>query len=165
MHPSCLWNITKNPVTLPHLSASPFMPTFTIHFTVSVTTLQYCGICVTAKTTCGGEETVLHISLPWCIQNMEYYNALRRFGIYSNIYPTRCIVTQFILSGNCCTCFGWNLHPSSGAQTTVYTASCTCRRQIAVRCDKYQMLQIQLYALLMMVELPAETCRAVSRYK
>jgi hypothetical protein len=26
---------------------------------------------------------------------------------YSNIYPTRCNVTQFILSGNCSTCFGW----------------------------------------------------------
>ena len=27
------------------------------------------------------------------------------------------------LSGNCSTCFGWYLHPSSGAQTTVSTAS------------------------------------------
>jgi len=35
---------------------------------------------------------------------------------YSNIYPTRCDVTQFILSGNCCTRFVWYLHPSSGAQ-------------------------------------------------
>jgi len=26
---------------------------------------------------------------------------------YTNIYPTRCNVTQFILSGNCSTCFGW----------------------------------------------------------
>ena len=42
---------------------------------------------------------------------------------YSNIYPTRCNVTQFILSGNCSTCFGWYHHPSSGAQTTVTTAS------------------------------------------
>ena len=38
-------------------------------------------------------------------------------NIYSNIYPTRCNVTQFILSGNCSKCFGWYLHPSSGAQT------------------------------------------------
>jgi len=42
---------------------------------------------------------------------------------YSNIYPTRCNVTQFILSGSFSTCFGWYLHPSSGAQTTVSTAS------------------------------------------
>ena len=34
--------------------------------------------------------------------------------------------TQFILSGNCSTCFGWYLHPSSGAQTTVSTASGIC---------------------------------------
>jgi hypothetical protein len=26
---------------------------------------------------------------------------------YSNIYPTRCNITQFILSGNCSTSFGW----------------------------------------------------------
>jgi hypothetical protein len=26
---------------------------------------------------------------------------------YSNKYPTRCNVTQFILSGNCSACFGW----------------------------------------------------------
>ena len=33
---------------------------------------------------------------------------------YSSIYPTRCNVTQFILSGNCSTCFGRYHHPSSG---------------------------------------------------
>jgi len=31
--------------------------------------------------------------------------------------------TQFILSDNCSTCFGRYYHPSSGAQTTVNTAS------------------------------------------
>jgi hypothetical protein len=35
----------------------------------------------------------------------------------------RCNVTQFILSGNCSTYSGWYCHPSSGAQTTVSTAS------------------------------------------
>ena len=30
---------------------------------------------------------------------------------------------EFILPVNCSTCFGWFLHPSSGAQTTVSTAS------------------------------------------
>ena len=29
---------------------------------------------------------------------------------YPNIYPTKCNVTQFILSGNCSTCFGLYLH-------------------------------------------------------
>jgi hypothetical protein len=40
--------------------------------------------------------------------------------------PTRCNVTQFILSGNYSTCFGWYHRPSSGAQTTVFTASGIC---------------------------------------
>jgi len=44
----------------------------------------------------------------------------------ANVYPTRCNVTQFILSGSCSTCFGWHQHPPSGAQTTVSTASGTC---------------------------------------
>jgi hypothetical protein len=48
------------------------------------------------------------------------------FLLYSNIYPTRCNVTQFILSGNCSACFRWYHHPSSGAQTTVSTASGIC---------------------------------------
>jgi len=51
---------------------------------------------------------------------------------YSNIYPTRCNFTQFILSGNCSTCFGWYLHPSSGARTTVSTASGICQTVIAI---------------------------------
>jgi hypothetical protein len=42
---------------------------------------------------------------------------------YSNICPTRCNVTQFILSGNCSTCFGWYHHQSTETQTTVSTAS------------------------------------------
>jgi len=46
---------------------------------------------------------------------------------YSYIYPTRCNVTHFILSGNCSTCFGWYLHPSSGAHAIVSTASCICQ--------------------------------------
>jgi hypothetical protein len=44
-------------------------------------------------------------------------------GKYSNIYPTRCNFTQFILSENYSTCFGWHHHPSSGAQTTASTIS------------------------------------------
>jgi len=47
-------------------------------------------------------------------------------NIYSNLYPTRCNITQFILSGNRSTCFGWYLSPSSEAQTTVSTVSGIC---------------------------------------
>ena len=63
-------------------------------------------------------------------------------GDYSNIYPTRCNVTQFILSGNYSTCFGWYHHPSSGTQTTVSTASgightvtATCRYRGRVKTE------------------------------
>ena len=42
------------------------------------------------------------------------------------LIPTRCNVTQFILSGNCSICFGWYHHPSSRAQTTVSTVSGIC---------------------------------------
>ena len=50
---------------------------------------------------------------------------------HKNIYPTRCNITQFILSRNCCTYFGWYLHTSSRAQTTVSTASGIYRNVIA----------------------------------
>ena len=33
---------------------------------------------------------------------------------------------SLFISGNCSTCFGWYLHPSSGAHTTVSTASVIC---------------------------------------
>jgi len=35
---------------------------------------------------------------------------------------------SLFVSGNCSTCFGWYLHPSSGAHTTVSTVSGTCAR-------------------------------------
>jgi len=51
---------------------------------------------------------------------------------YSNTYPTRCKITQFILSGNCSTCFGWYHHPSSGAHTNASTASGICQTVTAI---------------------------------
>ena len=53
----------------------------------------------------------------------SYVTNLLHLFYYSNIYPTRCKVIHFILSGNCSTCFKQYHHPSSGAQTTVSTAS------------------------------------------
>ena len=47
------------------------------------------------------------------------------YGKYVSKCPTRCNYTKFILSVNYSTCFGWFLHPSSGAQITVSTASGT----------------------------------------
>jgi hypothetical protein len=87
-------------------------------------------------------------------------------NMYSNIYSTICNVTQLILSGNCSTCFGWYLHPSLGAQTTVSTASGiyktvtdTYRHGVTnTRCCRYSCLRSRWW-----VEVPPETCRAVSR--
>ena len=50
--------------------------------------------------------------------------------LFQYTYPTRCNVTQFIISRNCSTCFGWYPHPSSGARTTVSTATGTCHTAI-----------------------------------
>ena len=49
----------------------------------------------------------------------------RQQNIKVNKYPTRCNYTEFILSVNCSTCFGWFLHQSSGAKIPVSTASGT----------------------------------------
>jgi hypothetical protein len=47
--------------------------------------------------------------------------------IYIYIYTQQDATLQFILSENFSTCFGCYLHPSSGAQTTVFTASGICQ--------------------------------------
>ena len=51
----------------------------------------------------------------------------RLYLFYSNIYPTRCNVTQFILFGNCSTYFGWYLHPSSGGSSNGVKNTRCCR--------------------------------------
>jgi len=40
------------------------------------------------------------------------------------------------ISGNCSTCFGWYLHPSSGAHTTVFTESGICQT-VTAACRYY----------------------------
>jgi len=56
-----------------------------------------------------------YLPLSWKSRN-RFECAVGGVRKYSNMYPTRCNVTQFILSGNCSTCFGWYHHPSSGEQ-------------------------------------------------
>jgi hypothetical protein len=67
---------------------------------------------------------VVNFSLPMLKMSLTLW--VHASKEYSNIYTTRCNVTQFILSGNCSTCFGWYHHPPSGAQTSVSTASGIC---------------------------------------
>jgi hypothetical protein len=54
--------------------------------------------------------------------------------------------TVYLYLANCSTCFEWYLHPSSGAHTTLSAACGICHTW-------------------WWVEVPPETCRAVSRYK
>ena len=39
---------------------------------------------------------------------------------------------SLFICGNCSTCFGWYLHPSTGAHTTVSTASGICHTVTAI---------------------------------
>jgi hypothetical protein len=80
---------------------------------------------------------------------------------------------SLFISGNCSTCFGWYLHPSSGANTTVSTVSVICHIVIATcrltagssngvtntRCCRYSCMRSWWW-----VKVPPKTCRAVSRY-
>jgi hypothetical protein len=54
-------------------------------------------------------------------------------SIFQYIYLIKCNVIQFILSGNYSICFVCYLYPSSGAQTTVSTASGICHT-VSVTC-------------------------------
>jgi len=51
--------------------------------------------------------------------------------VYSYIQQDATLYSLFI-SGNCSTCFGWYFHPSSGAHTTVCTASGICHIVTAI---------------------------------
>jgi hypothetical protein len=66
------------------------------------------------------------LHLPLVMPGGTEVSVQEELTFYSNKYPTRCNVTQFILSENCSTCFEWYHHPSSGVQTTVSTASGIC---------------------------------------
>jgi len=80
---------------------------------------------------CKTFEVCHYIIMNWCKSGGILCHV--DIHLYSNIYPTRCNITQFILSGNCCTCFGWYHHPSSGVQTIVSTASGICHTVTVTR--------------------------------
>jgi len=54
----------------------------------------------------------------------EYYvqRSVHR-TICSDNYPTRIAIYSLFISVNCSTCFGWYLHPPSGAHINVSTVS------------------------------------------
>ena len=72
--------------------------------------------------------------------NYSLQHVLSKFNVYGSVH--RKYIPVYIqqdatshspfISGNCSTCFGWYLHPSSGAHTTVFTASGICQTVTAI---------------------------------
>jgi hypothetical protein len=69
----------------------------------------------------------IYVQMNFSACNFYVYMTTIVILLYSDIYPTTCNVTQFILSGNWSTYFRWYIHPSPAAQRTVSTASAICR--------------------------------------
>ena len=67
-----------------------------------------------------------HSLLMYSLSEFNVYGSVRRKNILIHIQQDATLHSLF-LSGNCSICFGWYHHPSSGAQTTVSTASGTCQ--------------------------------------
>jgi hypothetical protein len=61
-----------------------------------------------------------------CISFNVHGSVHRKNILIYHVYITRYNVTQSILSVDCSTCFGWYHRPSSGAHTTLSTASGIC---------------------------------------
>ena len=69
------------------------------------------------------------------IVHMKIGNKFFEFNIQGSVYRKYIPIyiqqdaklQSLFISVNCSTCFGWYLHPSSGAHTTVSTASGTCQ--------------------------------------
>jgi hypothetical protein len=68
---------------------------------------------------------VWRTSFPWDILVFNVYGSVHRKNIPVCIQQDATLHSLFI-SGNCSTCFGWYFHPSSGAHTTISTASGIC---------------------------------------
>jgi len=68
-------------------------------------------------------------------KNKETANTVHRFNVQGSVHSRyipiyiqqEAALHSLFISGNCSTCFGWYLHPSSGAHTTVSTVSGTCQ--------------------------------------
>jgi hypothetical protein len=62
-------------------------------------------------------------SIWYCHTVTATYRYRGRIGTALSVLWVAC---SLFISGNCSTCFGWNHHSSSGAQTVVSTASGIC---------------------------------------
>jgi hypothetical protein len=69
------------------------------------------------------------------IHNLKWYWFKKIQRKYIPIYIQQDVMLHSLfISTNCSTCFGWYLHPSSGAHTTVPTASCISHTVTATCC-------------------------------
>jgi hypothetical protein len=99
---------------------------------------QSCCCSMELSSACCVPLTAMQPLWSWgCFLFHELYPGKLGKLIFQYIYTTRCNVTQSILSRNCSACSGWYFHLSSGAHTTVSTASgichtvtATCRYQL-----------------------------------
>jgi hypothetical protein len=86
-------------------------------------------------------------SLVWNVSWLLTFILLMwRIGRAPNSIPIYSYIQQhatshsLFMSANCYTCFGWYFHPSSGAHTTVSTASGICHTVTAIY--RYQLEQV-----------------------
>ena len=73
----------------------------------------------------------LHVSDRFTVHHRESSTVYTAIGILIYIQQDATLHSLFI-SENCSTCFGWYFHPSSGAHTTVSTASGICHTVTAI---------------------------------
>jgi hypothetical protein len=137
-------------------------------------------------------STVLNLRITAKLLSYSFnvHGSVHRKNILIYIQQDATLHSLFI-SGNCSTCLGWYHHPSSGAQTTVSTASGICHTVIATCRDSVRHPQHTQtgsnsstiaadrsngvtntrrcrYSCMRSwwwVEVPPEICRTVSRYK
>jgi len=83
-----------------------------------------------SRSSSSGPTHLLHCSLRFVHRNYVYSIFNVHGSVHRKYIP---IYTQqdaalhsLFISGNCSTCFGWYLHPSSGAHATVSTAFGIC---------------------------------------
>ena len=85
--------------------------------------------CLVLETNVGSKHTFIHSSMA------RYSASFFKFNVHGSVHRKYILIYiqqdatlhSLFISGNPSTCFGWYLHPSSGAHTTVSTASGTCQ--------------------------------------
>jgi hypothetical protein len=127
------------------------------------------------KTASGWEGDIFRdLDNGWCRTYLTLIMLMWRIGWDPNSIPIYiqqdATLHSLFISGYCSTCFGWYFHPSSGANKTASTAFGICHTVTAIcrfrgkvgtgLCCRCSFMRSWWW-----VEVPPETCRAVSRHK